>query len=177
MVIWITGLSGAGKTTLSNALLQSLKPALPQLLHLDGDTIRSIFSEDLNFSEEHRRIQINRIQRLAKVLSDQAAIVLVSALYSHPDLLAWNRANLTDYFEVYLRAPIELVKERDTKGLYAKAEAGEIENVVGIDIPWNVPVAPDLVINASNDQPPAQAAQQIVQAVPKLAAMMGKHGE
>tara|TARA_B100000029_G_scaffold419732_1_gene425301 strand:+ start:424 stop:957 length:534 start_codon:yes stop_codon:yes gene_type:complete len=177
MVIWITGLSGAGKTTLSTALLHSLKPALPQLLHLDGDTIRSIFGEDLNYSEAHRKIQIKRIQQLAKFLSDQAAIILVSALYSHPDLLAWNRANLTDYFEIYLRAPIELVKERDTKSLYAKAEAGKIENVVGIDIPWNVPIAPDLVIDATNDQTPEQVAQQIVQAVPKLAAAMVKRSE
>ena len=125
VVIWITGLSGAGKTSLCDALGRMLKPCLPQLVRIDGDAVRQLFGDALEHTEADRKVQIGRIQRLAKMLSEQGLVVLVAALYCHPDLLAWNRTNLTDYFEVYLDAPLDLVERRDNKGLYAGAAAGE----------------------------------------------------
>ncbi len=170
MVIWITGLSGSGKTSLCDALSRMLKPRLPQLVLVDGDAVRRLFGDTLGHSEADRKVQIGRIQGLAKMLSEQGLVVLVAALYSHPDLLAWNRANLADYFEVYLDAPFELVERRDSKGLYAGAAAGTIPQVVGVDIPWHAPQAPDLKLNAGAGKDPDELANEIIRAVPYLGA-------
>ena len=147
VVIWITGISGAGKTTLCDALYERLSATLPNIVKIDGDEIRAVFGSDLSYREEDRHVQISRIQRLAKLLSDQNLNCIVSALYSHPDLLSWNRRNISSYFEVYLKASIDLVSKRDSKHLYSRAESGEMTDVVGIDIPWHEPMHPDLVID------------------------------
>ena len=168
-VIWITGLSGSGKTTLAHALSLRLKPRLPQLVLLDGDTVRAIFG-GLDYTEPSRHVQITRIRKLAGVLAMQGQIVIVAALYSHPQLLADNRSSLPGYFEVYLRASMGLLKQRDSKGLYAGAEAGDVPNVVGVDIPWHEPTAADLVIDADDGLTPDAMADRLLQHVPALAA-------
>jgi adenylylsulfate kinase-like enzyme len=167
MVIWITGLSGAGKTTLCDALHKVLKPQMPQLVRIDGDEVRRLIGGGLGYTEADRVTQIKRVQALAKMLADQGLIVLVGALYSHPDLMAWNRANLPGYFEVYLNAPLDLVRGRDSKGLYAAAEKGKAANVVGVDIPWHAPTSPDMVLDAT--LPPDELARQIIRTAPLLA--------
>jgi adenylylsulfate kinase-like enzyme len=164
VVIWVTGLSGAGKTTLCVALRDLLKPRLPQLVLLDGDVVREAFGAGLGFKEEDRMVQIGRMQRLARILSDQGQIVLVAALYSHPDLLAWNRENIKDYFEIYLRAPLKLVQDRDSKGLYH----GKAKDVVGVDIPWREPAHADLVIEADRAPSPARLAREVAAAIPTI---------
>lgn len=169
MVIWITGLSGSGKTTLCNAIWRLLKPRVPELVSLDGDAIRSAFGNDLSYREEDRVIQIKRLQNIAKVLAEQDLIVIVAALYAHPELLAWNRQNIFDYFEVYLAASLDTVRRRDPKGLYAGGAAGEIPNIVGLDILWHVPESPDLVINTDDPERPDVLAQRVVAAIPRLA--------
>ena len=169
MVIWVTGLSGVGKTTLCNALFSLLKPHLPGLILLEGQELRAAFGYDLGYSEQDRVVQVKRLQNIAKLLSEQDLIVIVAALYSNPELLAWNRRNLNDYFEVYLEASLDALRVRDTKGLYAKAFAGEIAHVVGVDIPWRAPVAPDLVIYNNNPEPPDFLAEKVVASVPWLA--------
>ncbi|MBM3751977.1 MAG: adenylyl-sulfate kinase [Acidimicrobiia bacterium] len=148
MVIWITGLSGAGKTTLCTELYRRLKPSVRHLVQLDGDAFRDAFN-DLGHTEPERFKHISRVQRMAKLLADQDLVVLVGVVYANPELLAWNRANLPGYVEVYLQAPFETVVARDSKGLYARALRGEIRNVVGVDIPWVEPVAPDLTLDGS----------------------------
>jgi adenylylsulfate kinase len=168
MVLWITGISGAGKTTVADAIRDILKPSFPQLVRLDGDEIREVFGKSLGYSAEDRSIQIQRIQRLALVLSRQQIIVIVAALYSHPSLLEWNSKNLPNYFEVHLDASLDLVKNRDSKGLYGQAEQMEIPNIVGLDIPRYDPVSPDLHINADNVPPVAELANKIIEAVPWL---------
>ncbi len=169
MVIWITGLSGAGKTTLCEALSRRLKPHLPELTNLDGDVVRQVFGGELGYGEPDRVAQIKRIQSLAEMLDGQGLVVLVAALYAHPDLLAWNRATFADYVEVYLEAPLDLVRARDPKGLYAKAAAGRMPDVVGLDIPWHAPVNPDLTIDMTAGPSVDDAAQTIIDAVPVLA--------
>jgi len=141
---------------------------MPQLVLLDGDAIRVAFGGGLGYREEDRVVQIKRVQGLAKMLSDQGLIVFVAALYSNPDLLAWNRQNLNSYFEIYLEASMSTLMGRDSNDLYAKAERGEISNVVGVDIPWQAPVSPDLVINTSTPDSPDSLAQQVISAVPGL---------
>ncbi|MBX3456234.1 adenylyl-sulfate kinase [Ferrovibrio sp.] len=173
-VVWLTGISGAGKTTIAEAIHAQAKPYLPELVLIDGDVIRDLFGAGLGFHEAARHEQIGRIQRLARMLAEQGLVVLVAALYAHPDLLAWNRANLPGYVEVYVNTPLPLVQSRDVKGLYAKAAAGAMPNVVGLDIPWHAPAAPDLVIDGNAGETPQQSAARVIAVVPRLqAAMMG----
>lgn len=176
MVIWITGLSGAGKSSLCEALRARLKPRLPELVILDGDAIRRLYGDALGFSEEERKTQIQRLQGWARMLSDQGLLVLVAALYAHDDLLAWNRENFDAYFEIYLDAPLALVRARDAKGLYAEAERGATANVVGVDIPWHAPRQPDLRLDAGDDASSDQQAESVIRAVPRLAAMITATG-
>jgi len=172
MLIWITGLSGAGKTSLVNALYRLLKPHLPELVVLDGDVIRSAFGADLGYEEPDRQVQIRRLQNIAKVLSEQDLVVCVAALYAHPDLLKWNRENFREYFEVYLKVTFDTVCRRDAKTLYTKAARGEISDVVGIDIPWHAPASPDLVLEVDNPEPPEVLARRVALSVPRLASLL-----
>lgn len=174
MVIWVAGLSGAGKTTVCRLLYDRLKPSMPALIMLDGDTVREAFGHDLGYSEADRVKQVSRVQRVARLLSDQGLVVIVALVYAHPDLLAWNRQHIADYFEVLLDAPLDLVRRRDAKGLYALALKGEVRDLVGHDIPWHRPAAADLVLNAA-DQSPEALAGAIARAVPRLAAHWPAH--
>ena len=164
MVIWITGISGSGKTSLSQALLLLLKPRIPELVVLDGDAVRAAFGNDLGYSEEERIQQITRIQGIAKLLSDQNMVVLVAALYANPRLLAWNRQNIPDYVEVYLQASLDTVRARDHKGLYA----ANLNHMVGIDIPWHAPEHADIVIDMDISNSPIELAQHLIQRIPGL---------
>lgn len=168
MVIWVTGLSGSGKTTLCAAIYGLLKPGMSHLVKLDGDEIRAAFGDDLSHAEMDRVRQIKRIQRIAAMLSAQGLVVLVAALYSHPELLAWNRANLPGYFEIYVKADLGFLSSRDPKGLYGQVRRGEVIDVVGVDIPWHPPERPDLVIDAKSAESPDQLAVGVVQAIPAL---------
>lgn len=170
MVIWITGLSGAGKTTLCEALRAALKPRLPELVVLDGDDVRQAFGGNLGYDEEGRATQFRRLQSIARLLAQQGLVVLVAAVYQRPDLMAWNRANLPGYFEVYLKTSLATVTARDSKGLYRKALAGETRNVVGVDIPYHPPERPDLTIEADRPEPPARLAERVIAAAPRLAS-------
>ena len=171
MLIWVTGLSGSGKSTLCQAVYGQLKEDRPELVLLDGDAIRAVFCNDLGYEEADRVTQIRRIQGLGKELVDQGLSVIVAALYSHPDLLAWNRANVSRYFEVYLRASLDAVNARDSKGLYAGAASGATPHVVGVDIPWREPLSPDLVIDTDVFQKPEALASRVIAAVPWLPAL------
>ena len=172
MVIWITGVSGAGKTTLSSSLQRLLKKFLPQLIIVDGDIVRQMFGGDLDYSEASRTKQIQRIQHLAKWLEEQSCIVIVAALYAHPNLLKWNRENFKSYFEVYIEAPMELLRKRDSKGLYRSSADRQVRNVVGIDIPWHAPQNPDLTIDAKLETNPDDLARRVIARIPSLAAVI-----
>jgi adenylylsulfate kinase-like enzyme len=168
MVVWITGMSGSGKSTLAEALHGLLKPDFPHTVLLDGDAIRAAFGPALGYSEAERGIQIQRVQRLAKVLADQKLIVVVAALYAHKDFLDWNRSNLPSYHEVYMNASMKLLEKRDQKNLYSMARAGETTNVVGIDIPWHAPENPDFVFDADQEPDPGEMAWELISNIPGL---------
>ena len=168
MVIWITGISGAGKTTVCQELVQLCKKDVPELVLLDGDVVRQVYGDKLGYAEADRFTQIRRVQSLSKWLGEQKMVVLVAALFSHPELLEWNRQNLPGYFEVYLEASLDLVRSRDPKGLYARADAGNEKNVVGLDIPWHRPGTPDLMMKAGNEISPSQKALEILKHLPAL---------
>ena len=162
MVIWVTGLSGAGKTTLCLEILPRLKRRMAQVVFLDGDAVRTVVQDDLGFTEADRVVQIGRIQRFARLLSEQGLVVLVAALYTSKDLLAWNRATFNPYLEVLVDTPLNVVEARDPKGIYAKARAGVSRNVVGLDIPFHRPEAPDYVCAPATLEAAAVAAEAIV---------------
>ena len=172
MVIWITGLSGSGKSTVADAMIRMLKPHLPELVLLDGDVIRALFGKNLDYSEPSRVIQVERLRTMAKLLSEQGLVVIVTVLYCHPDLMSWNRVNIRDYFEIYMDAPMDVLMARDVKGLYSKAKRGEMPNVVGLDVPWHSPENPDLHVRSDNGENPEAYARRIIEACPRLARVM-----
>ncbi len=161
MIIWLTGLSGSGKTTVNKILQQLLIKKKIDTIMIDGDVVRELYGNDLKFHESDRIKQIKRIQNLAKIFDKSKRIVLVSALYSNQSLLKNNRKNFKKYFEVYLKAPISILKKRDIKNLYKPALKNKIKNVVGVDIKWNEPNNSDLVFDQSKKINPDRIAKTI----------------
>jgi len=149
MVVWIIGLSGAGKTTLGMEVVSQAKSLIPNLAFIDGDLIRELFGNDLGYSMTDRRKNAERISNLCKFLQDQDINVVCAILSLFHESQEWNRKNIIDYFEVYIDAPFEQLVDRDTKGLYAGALRGKLTNVAGVDIEFVPPKHPDLVINNS----------------------------
>ncbi len=172
MVIWFSGMSGAGKSTASAELYKMLKPVVPELVLLDGDEVREAFGNDLGFTEADRKKQVSRVQRLARLLSIQGFVVLVALVYSHPELVEWNRRNIADFHEVLVDAPLDFVIQRDSKGLYGRALRGEASNVVGVDISWHRPAHADLIFDATKTIAPAEIARSVCQGIPSLAARL-----
>ncbi len=147
MVIWITGISGSGKTTIANNLIKKYKKTVNNLVNVDGDVVRELFGNDLKFDMKSRVAQIKRIQKMCLFLESQSLVVIASALYCDNTLMLWNRKNFKNYFEIYLDASLDLVRKRDIKGLYKKYDKGLEKNIVGLDVPWNEPQNFDLKIN------------------------------
>ena len=147
MIIWITGLSGAGKTTLAKKIAKMMRSRNQNVVLLDGDDLRHVFSLDhaagVDYSREERLRLAMRYSRLCKILAKQKLSVVVATISLFKEVHAWNRANLPSYFEVYLNVPIEELKLRDSKGLYEKYFRGEIKNVSGLDLAVDEPGNPD----------------------------------
>lgn len=151
MVIWMIGLSRAGKSTLSSLLYNDLKTRVDNLVLLDGDVIRELFGNDVDHSIEGRRKNAERISNLSSFLSKQNIHVIAAVLSIFPEWQAWNRENIEDYNEIYIKASIEVLERRDKNNLYSQARMGKIKNVVGVDIPFPEPKNPDLVISNNTE--------------------------
>lgn len=152
MIVWFIGLSDSGKTTLAEGLYKRLKPAHSNLVLLDGDSMREMFGNDIDYSVEGRHKNAERISRLCRFLDMQNIHTIAAVLSIFPEWQAWNRKNFSSYFEIFLDIPLEELKARDTKGLYSEAEAGRIHNVVGIDIPFPRPANADLRIDLATQK-------------------------
>lgn len=153
MVIWLIGLSGSGKTTLGRIVAQQLRQRHPNTVLLDGDEVREIFGSDRGddaYTVAGRRRNAERLTALCRMLDRQGLHVVCCVLSIFPDMRADNRRQFSGYFEVFLDAPLSVLQARDVKGLYAAARAGTCRNVVGVDIPFPRPEAPDLVIDTSS---------------------------
>ncbi len=158
MIVWLVGLSGAGKTTIARELHRQWQAKDPATVLNDGDEIREIFKHDQNpaaYTPAGRRINGERIAAMSAWLDAQKINAVVSILCIFPDILAANRARYRDYFEVFVDAPLADLEARDGKGLYAAAKVGKMPDVVGIDIPFPPPERPDLIIR--NDGPDLDA--------------------
>src|SRR5580700_7817159 len=146
-VFWITGLSGAGKSTLGRELWSRLRADGRPATFLDGDALRAVIAEDLDHSADHRRRSAMRNARLCRLLAEQGADVVCATISLFHDVQRWNRENIPGYREIYLRVPIDELRRRDSKGIYAGAARGGLRDVVGLDVPAEAPEAPDLVLD------------------------------
>ncbi|MEE9257520.1 MAG: adenylyl-sulfate kinase [bacterium] len=159
-VYWLTGLSGAGKTTIGLLLYERLRAGKPNVVMLDGDGLRDVF-DDIGYSPEERKRVAMYNARFCKMLSDQGIDVVCATISMSHRCREWSRANIPNYCEVYIRVPMEVLAKRDSKGLYAKARRGETANVIGMDVSAEEPRHPDLVIDNDDSITPERAANQI----------------
>lgn len=150
-VLWFTGLSGAGKTTLAKALETELKQRGLRIERLDGDIVRESLTRDLGFSKEDRDKNIERVTFVAKLLSRNGVGVLASFISPYQATRDMVRSQVTNFIEVYVAVSLEEAIRRDVKGLYKKALAGEIPNFTGVSDPYEPPVDPEIVINTDEE--------------------------
>ncbi|MEM8544067.1 MAG: adenylyl-sulfate kinase [Cyanobacteria bacterium P01_H01_bin.119] len=144
VTVWFTGLSGAGKSTITEALAEQLRTLDCKLEVLDGDIVRTNLTKGLGFSKEDRDENIRRIGFVAHLLTRNGVIVLVSAISPYRVIRQEVRDRIGDMIEVYVSAPLEICEERDVKGLYKRARTGEIQNFTGISDPYEPPLNPDV---------------------------------
>lgn len=151
VVIWFTGLSASGKSTLANALQRRLFENGNLCYVLDGDNIRHGLNRNLGFSPEDREENIRRIGEVAKLFADAGVIVMTAFIspYGKDRQTARSLVHEGDFVEVYCKVPIEVAEERDPKGLYKKAKAGEIKEFTGISAPYEEPENPEIVVDTS----------------------------
>lgn len=149
-VLWMTGLSGAGKTTLAVALEEVLKARGMRIERLDGDTVREGLTKDLGFSKEDRDKNIERVTFVAKLLSRNNVGVIASFISPYAAMREHVKKETTNFIETYIDAPLEVVEGRDVKGWYAKARAGLVKNFTGIDDPFEAPDTPDLHVRTDH---------------------------
>ena len=144
VTVWFTGLSGAGKTTISEAVEKTLRSHGYKVEPLDGDIVRQNLTKGLGFSKADRDENIRRIGFVAQLLSRNGVVVLVSAISPYREIRDEVRGRIGDFVEVFVNAPLETCEERDIKGLYKKARAGEIKGFTGIDDPYEAPLKPEV---------------------------------
>ncbi len=166
-VVWMTGLSGAGKTTIALILEDKLKERGLNTERLDGDVVRESLTRDLGFSAEDRRKNIERVTFVAKLLSRNGVGTLCSFISPYQAVRDHVRDSTTNFLEVYIDAPLDVVIDRDVKGLYKKALAGEIPNFTGISDPFEAPLNPDIHVRTDQGTP-EESADQILQELEKL---------
>tara|TARA_Y100001968_G_C19350228_1_gene714250 strand:+ start:795 stop:1322 length:528 start_codon:yes stop_codon:yes gene_type:complete len=139
---WITGLSGAGKTSLSNELVKSMKNITPNVIFLDGDQLRLVLQRSAFTRDERLDIGFS-YARFTKLLTDQGFHVVIAVMGLFHELQDWSRKNISNYVEVFLDVPLLELERRDTKGLYRKYHAGQINNMAGLDQKADFPLNPE----------------------------------
>lgn len=166
--VWFTGLSGAGKTTISRAVEQKLREGGYKVESLDGDVVRTNLTKGLGFSKPDRDENIRRIGFVAHLLSRNGVLVLVAAISPYREIRDEVRGRIGDFVEVHVNAPITVCEGRDVKGLYAKARSGEIKGFTGIDDPYEEPLNPEVVCRTDQES--------IDESVDKVLACLAKAG-
>ncbi len=166
--LWFTGLSGAGKTTISEIVERELRSRFGRVEVLDGDIVRTNLSKGLGFSREDRDTNILRIGFVAELLTRNGVGMIVSAISPFKEARDQVRRSIgEDFIEVYVDAPIEVCAERDVKGLYEKAFAGEILQFTGVSDPYEPPAAPELHIK-TNEEEPQESARRVIARLEEL---------
>ncbi|MBD1379971.1 adenylyl-sulfate kinase [Metabacillus arenae] len=152
-VLWFTGLSGSGKSTIANALAQKLYEENKQVFVLDGDNVRHGLNKDLGFSEEDRKENIRRIGEVSKLFVDSGQIVVTAFIspFREDRELARSILDKDEFIEVYIKCSLQECEKRDPKGLYEKVRKGEIKQFTGVDSPYEEPLAPELVVDTQKN--------------------------
>jgi adenylylsulfate kinase len=149
--VWLTGLSGAGKSTIAQALAAKLENRGQTTEIIDGDVIRTTLSKGLGFSREDRNTNIARIALLCSLLSKHGVAVISAAISPYAEARDAARMQIENFVEVYVECPLDVVKARDVKGLYAKAERGEIAHFTGVSDPYEAPLNPEIVVRTDRE--------------------------
>jgi len=167
VTVWFTGLSGAGKTTISQVVAKKLKDAGCKLEVLDGDIVRTNLTKGLGFSKEDRDENIRRIGFVSNLLTRNGVIVIVSAISPYRDIRDEVRGKIGDFVEVFVNAPLATCEERDVKGLYKKARAGEIKQFTGISDPYEAPLKPEIECRTDLEELD-ESVKKVLQSLEKL---------
>ncbi|NUM78663.1 adenylyl-sulfate kinase [candidate division KSB1 bacterium] len=176
--IWFTGLSGAGKSTITEQLVPLLKQRGCKVEVLDGDVVRTNLSKGLGFSKEDRDTNIRRIGFVCDLLTRNGVFTISAAISPYKAIRDENRALIKDFVEVYVKASLETCIQRDVKGLYKKALAGEIKEFTGVSDPYEAPEKPEVICETENETPQESAAK-IVRRLEELGYLMpeNKNGD
>jgi adenylyl-sulfate kinase len=149
--LWLTGMSGAGKSTISEQLMARFRAGNAKVELLDGDVVRTNLSQGLGFSREDRDTNIRRIGFVSELLSRNGVIVVVAAISPYRDTREEVKRRIANFVEVFVECPVAVLAERDVKGLYKKALAGEVGNFTGISDPYEPPLNPDVVVQSDRE--------------------------
>ncbi len=151
-VYWLTGLSGAGKTTIGRLWYEELKRSGEKVVLLDGDELRAVFGGGFGFTAEARLKLAMSYGRLCALLAEQGITVVCCTISMFRSVREWNRANIPGYFEVYIQASMETLRQRDQKGLYSQ----NVENVAGVGLQVELPDTPDLILDNNGQRVPEE---------------------
>jgi adenylylsulfate kinase len=162
VTVWLTGLPGAGKTTIARRLERVLRDRGLKVEVLDGDIIRTNLSKGLGYSKEDRDTNIRRIGFVCKLLARNGVVAIVAAVSPYRAARDEVRADNGDFVEVYLKCSLEVLQERDPKGLYARALRGEIPNFTGVSDPYEEPLRPEVVLETGNETEDESLAKVLV---------------
>ena len=166
--IWFTGLSGSGKSTITAILERDLRARGHRVEVLDGDVVRTHLSKGLGFSKEDRDTNIRRIGWVCEVLSRNDVVAIAAAISPYREIRDEVRANIGRFVEVYVTAPLEVLADRDVKGLYRKAMAGEISNFTGVNDPYEEPRNPEVVCYSDGSETPDESAARVIAKLEEL---------
>ena len=156
-VLWFTGLSGAGKSTVSKLVADRLREQGAKVELLDGDEVREHLSKGLGFSKEDRDLNVRRIGYVCELLARNGVIAIAAAISPYRAVREELRERISHFVEIYAECPIEVLAERDVKGLYRKALAGEIPQFTGVSDPYEPPANPEVIIRSSQETPEQSA--------------------
>lgn len=162
MVYWITGLSGAGKTTIGKLLYKKVKEKYPNTVFFDGDALRKVFGDDLGYSKEERRKCAMRYSRLCAMLQEQGMNVICCTISMFDSVREWNREHICNYKEVYVKVSMETLRIRDQKGLYSGETEEKQKEVVGVHMQVEEPKNPDLVLYNDGQWTPEELVKEIL---------------
>jgi adenylyl-sulfate kinase len=166
--IWFTGLSGSGKSTIAHILEGELRQRGHRVEVLDGDVVRTNLSKGLGFSKEDRDTNILRIGWVCEILSRNDVVAIGAAISPYRDIRDQIRGRIGRFVEVYVEAPLEVLADRDVKGLYRKAMAGEIQNFTGVNDPYEAPLSAEVVCHSDGSETPEQSAAKVLAKLAEL---------
>ena len=166
--IWLTGMSGSGKSTLTTVLDRELRDRGLPVEVLDGDVVRTHLTRGLGFSKEDRDENIRRVGWVCELLTRHGVVAIAAVISPYRDVRDEVRSRIGRFVEVYMEAPLEVLAERDVKGLYRRAMAGEIENFTGVSDPYEAPLNPEVVCHSDGRETPDQSAAKVMARLEEL---------